>query len=57
MTEPSNSARFEQIVEWAYSTLPEKIKNLPDSWHSGSRRTTRDDAREDVEETELASEH
>ena len=30
MTEASNSASFEKIVEWAYSSLPEKIRNLPD---------------------------
>jgi predicted Zn-dependent protease with MMP-like domain len=30
MTEPSNTASFEKIVEWAYGTLPEKIRNLPD---------------------------
>jgi hypothetical protein len=30
MTEPSNTASFEKIVQWAYSTLPEKIRNLPD---------------------------
>lgn len=30
MTEPTDPESFEQIVEWAYSTLPEKIKNLPD---------------------------
>lgn len=30
MTEPSNTASFEGIVEWAYSTLPEKVRNLPD---------------------------
>lgn len=30
MTKASNSASFEQMVEWAYSTLPEKIRNLPD---------------------------
>ncbi len=30
MARVSNSAGFEQIVEWAYSTLPEKIRNLPD---------------------------
>jgi predicted Zn-dependent protease with MMP-like domain len=30
MTEASNSARFEQIVEWACSTLPEEIRKLPD---------------------------
>ena len=30
MTEGSNNASFEQIVEWAYSTLPERVRNLPD---------------------------
>ena len=30
MKEPTNSESFEEIVEWAYSTLPEKIKDLPD---------------------------
>jgi len=30
MKEPTNSESFEEIVEWAYKTLPEKIKNLPD---------------------------
>lgn len=30
MTEASNGASFEQIVEWAYSTLPEEIRKLPD---------------------------
>lgn len=30
MTEPSTDDTFEKIVEWAYSTLPEKIRNLPD---------------------------
>jgi predicted Zn-dependent protease with MMP-like domain len=30
MTEASNGASFEQIVDWAYGTLPEKIRNLPD---------------------------
>jgi predicted Zn-dependent protease with MMP-like domain len=30
MTEASNSASFEKIVEWAYRTLPEKIRNLRD---------------------------
>jgi predicted Zn-dependent protease with MMP-like domain len=30
MTEASSSASFEQIVEWAYSTLPEEIRQLPD---------------------------
>jgi len=30
MTEPTNAASFETIVQWAYSTLPEEIRNLPD---------------------------
>ena len=30
MTEASNRTSFEKIVEWAYCTLPEKIRNLPD---------------------------
>jgi predicted Zn-dependent protease with MMP-like domain len=30
MTEPSNTARFEKIVQSAYSTMPELIRNLPD---------------------------
>jgi predicted Zn-dependent protease with MMP-like domain len=30
MTDTSNQTSFEQVVEWAYSTLPEKIRNLPD---------------------------
>jgi predicted Zn-dependent protease with MMP-like domain len=30
MTEAPTDASFEKIVEWAYSTLPEKIRNLPD---------------------------
>src|SRR5580692_5593846 len=30
MTEQSTDDTFEKIVEWAYSTLPEKIRNLPD---------------------------
>jgi predicted Zn-dependent protease with MMP-like domain len=30
MTEAPNSASFEQIAEWAYSTLPEEIRKLPD---------------------------
>jgi predicted Zn-dependent protease with MMP-like domain/predicted nucleic-acid-binding Zn-ribbon protein len=30
MTEASNNANFEQMVEWAYSTLPQKVRNLPD---------------------------
>jgi predicted Zn-dependent protease with MMP-like domain len=30
MTDALNSSSFEQIVRWAYSTLPEEIRNLPD---------------------------
>ncbi|HUA16774.1 MAG TPA: metallopeptidase family protein [Verrucomicrobiae bacterium] len=30
MTEEASADRFAQIVEWAYSTLPEEIRNLPD---------------------------
>jgi predicted Zn-dependent protease with MMP-like domain len=30
MTEAANRASFEKIVEWAYSTLPQKIRTLPD---------------------------
>jgi predicted Zn-dependent protease with MMP-like domain len=30
MTDASNSSGFEQIVQWAYSTLPEEIRNLSD---------------------------
>jgi predicted Zn-dependent protease with MMP-like domain len=30
MPEAPTDASFEKIVEWAYSTLPEKIRNLPD---------------------------
>jgi predicted Zn-dependent protease with MMP-like domain len=30
MTDAANSSSFEQIVQWAYSTLPEEIRNLPD---------------------------
>jgi len=30
MTEASSDASFEKIVEWAYRTLPEKIRDLPD---------------------------
>jgi predicted Zn-dependent protease with MMP-like domain len=30
MTEASTDASFQRIVEWAYNTLPEKIKNLQD---------------------------
>lgn len=30
MTAPSNDDSFDKIVEWAYNTLPEKIRSLPD---------------------------
>jgi len=30
MAGPTNPASFEEIVEWAYSTLPQKIRELPD---------------------------
>ena len=30
MADTANHESFEQIVEWAYSTLPQKIRNLPD---------------------------
>jgi len=30
MTAPSTDDSFEKIVEWAYNTLPEKIRSLPD---------------------------
>jgi predicted Zn-dependent protease with MMP-like domain len=30
MAVATNPETFEQIVEWAYSTLPQKIKDLPD---------------------------
>src|SRR5271166_1587114 len=30
MAEPTKSETFEDIVAWAYSTLPEKIRELPD---------------------------
>jgi predicted Zn-dependent protease with MMP-like domain len=30
MVEATNPETFEQIVEWAYSTLPRKIRALPD---------------------------
>jgi predicted Zn-dependent protease with MMP-like domain len=30
MTKPSTDDSFEKIVEWAYNTLPEKIRSLPD---------------------------
>jgi predicted Zn-dependent protease with MMP-like domain len=30
MTENTNSESFEEIVEWAFNTLPQKIRELPD---------------------------
>jgi predicted Zn-dependent protease with MMP-like domain len=30
MADPTNSETFEEIVEWAYGTLPQKIRDLPD---------------------------
>jgi predicted Zn-dependent protease with MMP-like domain len=30
MADPTNSENFEAIVEWAYGTLPQKIRDLPD---------------------------
>jgi predicted Zn-dependent protease with MMP-like domain len=30
MAEAGDPKSFEEIVEWAYSTLPEKIRHLPD---------------------------
>lgn len=30
MANATNPKSFEEIVEWAYSTLPQKIRNLPD---------------------------
>ncbi len=30
MADTTNPERFEEIVEWAYSTLPRKIRDLPD---------------------------
>jgi len=30
MADTTNSESFEAIVEWAYSTLPKKIRDLPD---------------------------
>src|SRR5579859_6204321 len=30
MADTTNPKSFEEIVEWAYSTLPQKIRNLPD---------------------------
>ena len=30
MADTTGSESFEEIVEWAYSTLPQQIKDLPD---------------------------
>jgi len=30
MPDPTNPETFEQIVEWAYSTLPQNVRDLPD---------------------------
>ena len=30
MADTTNPESFEEIVEWAYSTLPQKIRDLPD---------------------------
>jgi predicted Zn-dependent protease with MMP-like domain len=30
MVKPANPETFEEIVEWAYSTLPQEIRDLPD---------------------------
>jgi predicted Zn-dependent protease with MMP-like domain len=30
MAQAANPESFEEIVEWAYSTLPQKIRHLPD---------------------------
>jgi predicted Zn-dependent protease with MMP-like domain len=30
MAKAKNSESFEELVEWAYSTLPQKIRDLPD---------------------------
>jgi hypothetical protein len=30
MAEQINPRTFDDIVDWAYSTLPQKIKDLPD---------------------------
>jgi predicted Zn-dependent protease with MMP-like domain len=30
MPDPNNAETFETIVEWAYSTLPQQIRDLPD---------------------------
>ena len=30
MSTPANTETFDEIVEWAYSTLPQKVKDQPD---------------------------
>jgi len=30
MSESTNSGSFEELIQWAYSTLPKKIRDLPD---------------------------
>ena len=30
MADATNPKSFEEIVEWAYTTLPQKIRDLPD---------------------------
>ena len=30
MADTTNPTSFEEIVEWAYSTLPQKIRRMPD---------------------------
>ena len=30
MADTTSSERFEDLVEWAYSTLPKKVRDLPD---------------------------
>jgi len=30
MADTTNSSNFEELVEWAYSTLPQKVRHLPD---------------------------
>ena len=30
MAEATNSESFEEVVEWAYATLPQEIRDLPD---------------------------
>jgi len=30
LAEATNSESFEEVVEWAYGTLPQEIRDLPD---------------------------